>query len=110
MPPHAPICVPNQRMGHAFWACRTRGLLVTFKLLFAFAAAIAMTTSAFAADPPRPPAAQAFKIGALQAWSLRDADFGIPNDGKTFGADVGPEEVTKAVSYTHLTLPTIYSV
>ena len=67
-------------------------------LLLAFAATIAVTTSAFAADPPRPPAAQAFKIGMLQAWSLRDADFGIPNDGRTFGADVGPAEVTKVLA------------
>jgi glyoxylase-like metal-dependent hydrolase (beta-lactamase superfamily II) len=64
----------------------------------ALAAAIVVATSTFAAEPPRPPAAEAFKIGQLQAWSLRDADFGIPNDGKTFGADVGPAEVTKVLA------------
>lgn len=71
---------------------------MTFKLPLALTATIALATTVFAAEPPRPPAAVAFKIGQLQAWSLRDADFGIANDGKTFGADVGPAEVTKVLA------------
>ncbi len=74
-----------------------------FSLSLALAASLALATTALATaalavDPPNPPAAQAFKIGALQAWSLHDADFGIPNDGKTFGADVGPVEVAKVLT------------
>ena len=70
-----------------------------FSLHAALAATlVAVATTAVAAEPPRPPAAEAFRIGKLQAWSLRDADFGIPNDGKTFGADVGPAEVSKVLA------------
>ena len=32
-----------------------------------------------------PPAAAPFKIGALRAWSLHDAQFAAANDGSTFG-------------------------
>lgn len=41
-----------------------------------------------------PPAATPFRIGALTAWSLHDAQFAASNDGKTFG--VG--EPTSAVA------------
>jgi len=53
-------------------------------------AAVALTSAAFAADGfgpmPVPAAAQPFKLGALQLIALRDAQFVMPNDGKTFGS------------------------
>ena len=71
---------------------------MTFKLPVALAAILVLAAPALAADPPRPPAAVAFRIGQLQAWSLRDADFAIANDGKTFGADVDPAEVSRVLA------------
>ncbi|ESQ83203.1 hypothetical protein AEAC466_13205 [Asticcacaulis sp. AC466] len=59
---------------------------------------LAHATAALAADPAAPePAAKAFKIGTLDAVSLHDAQFTPPNDGKVFGADVGPEAVAKVL-------------
>lgn len=57
------------------------------------------TTSSHAQTGPVPTAAEArwFKLGALQLASLHDADFVAANDGKTFGVDVGPEAVAKAL-------------
>ena len=43
-------------------------------------------------------AATPFKLGALELVALRDTDFALPNNGKTFGVDVGPAEVTKVLS------------
>jgi len=71
---------------------------MTFKLPVALAAILVLAAPALAADPPRPPSAVAFRIGKLQAWSLRDADFAIANDGKTFGADVDPAEVSRVLA------------
>ena len=39
------------------------------------------------------PASQSFKLGKLQLIALRDAQFVARNDGKIFGADVGPAAV-----------------
>lgn len=36
-----------------------------------------------------------FKIGAIELVALKDNIFPAPNDGKTFGVDVGPAAVTK---------------
>lgn len=69
-----------------------------FHLPLAIAATCVFVSSALAADAPRPPAAQAFKVGALQAWALRDTDFGLLNDAKTFGVDVGAAEVGKVLA------------
>jgi glyoxylase-like metal-dependent hydrolase (beta-lactamase superfamily II) len=54
------------------------------------AAALALSSMAFADDGfgPQPvsAAAQPFKLGSLQLIALRDAQFVVPNDGKTFGS------------------------
>jgi glyoxylase-like metal-dependent hydrolase (beta-lactamase superfamily II) len=78
-----------------------------FKSPLAIAATFAFATAAFAADVPRPPAAKAFQIGALQAWTLRDADFAIANDGKTFGVDAGAVEVGKVLASNGLATTTV---
>jgi hypothetical protein len=53
-----------------------------------------------AQEAPKGPtgAATPFKLGALELVALRDADFAPPNNGMTFGADVGPAEVAKVLS------------
>lgn len=55
------------------------------------AAAVALASAAFADDAfgPKttPAAAQPFKLGSLRLIALRDAQFVIPNDGKTIGSD-----------------------
>ncbi len=54
-------------------------------------AAAALTSAAFAGDAfgpvPAPAAAQSFQLGRLQLIALRDAQFVMHNDGKTFGSD-----------------------
>src|SRR5450631_1988845 len=54
-------------------------------------AAVALTSAAFADDAfgpmAVPAAAQPFKLGPLQLIALRDAQFVMHNDGKTFGSD-----------------------
>lgn len=53
-------------------------------------AAAALTSAAFADDAFGPmavsAAARPFKLGSLQLSALRDAQFVVPNDGKTFGS------------------------
>ena len=65
--------------------------------LFAFA--LLASGVAGAGPVPAPPAAQAFKIGALSAWSLHDAQFTAPNDGKTFGVGQTPEMVSDVLRH-----------
>ncbi len=50
-----------------------------------------------AASAPQPvvPDARWFTVGALKVAALHDADLLIPNDGKTFGVDVGPAKVAE---------------
>ncbi len=60
----------------------------------------AAALSATAAAPPpgpmaSPPEARSFTLGALKLTALHDANFAAPNDGKTFGVDVGPAAVAK---------------
>src|SRR5450631_3320329 len=54
-------------------------------------AAVALTSAAFADDAfgpmAVPAAAQPFKLGPLRLIALRDAQFVMHNDGKTFGSD-----------------------
>ena len=49
--------------------------------------------AAHAAPVPAPPAAQAFRIGAVEVVALRDAGNAVANDGSVFGKDVGPAAV-----------------
>lgn len=41
-----------------------------------------------------PPAAKDFRIGALKLTALHDAQYVVPNDGKTFGLDAGVRAVS----------------
>src|SRR5579862_1070044 len=41
-----------------------------------------------------PPAERSFRIGTLKLTALHDAQYVVPNDGKTFGGDVGVPAVT----------------
>jgi glyoxylase-like metal-dependent hydrolase (beta-lactamase superfamily II) len=54
-------------------------------------AAVALTSAALADDAfgptATPAAAKSFKLGSLQLIALRDAQFVMHNDGKTFGSD-----------------------
>jgi glyoxylase-like metal-dependent hydrolase (beta-lactamase superfamily II) len=49
-----------------------------------------------------PAGAQGFKIGALQATALHDAQFVVPNDGKLFGVDSGPAAVGELLKANQL--------
>jgi glyoxylase-like metal-dependent hydrolase (beta-lactamase superfamily II) len=66
-------------------------------LIFAAAlAALGFTGGARAGEfGPQPvaPAAHAFHIGDIEAWTLADAQFVVPNDIKTFGVDADPDAV-----------------
>lgn len=44
-----------------------------------------------------PPAAHAFREGDLHFWSLSDSQIVVPNDGRVFGVDVGPDAVTEVL-------------
>jgi glyoxylase-like metal-dependent hydrolase (beta-lactamase superfamily II) len=55
--------------------------------------ALSVGQAAFAADAPQPEA-KAFKVGTLNLVALHDAQFTPANDGKVFGADVGPAAVS----------------
>jgi glyoxylase-like metal-dependent hydrolase (beta-lactamase superfamily II) len=57
-----------------------------------------MAASAASAGPvAAEPAAQVFTLGALKLIALRDAFYVAPNDGKTFGTDVGPAAVAEVL-------------
>lgn len=62
--------------------------------------ALLLTTSvsAYAVGPePAPAASTPFKVGTLSVASLADAKFVLPNDGKIFGANVGPDAVAEVL-------------
>ena len=52
---------------------------------------------AFAKPQVVEPDAQQFKVGTLEMFALRDADNVLDNDGKVFGAKVGPEAVAEVL-------------
>lgn len=52
-----------------------------------------LATPAAAVPAPAAPAAKGFTVGAVRVFALRDALNVVPNDGKTFGTDVGPQAV-----------------
>jgi glyoxylase-like metal-dependent hydrolase (beta-lactamase superfamily II) len=52
--------------------------------------------SALAEPLPTPPAAKPFKLGAFQLVALRDADYILPNDGKSF-VGVSPAAIAAAL-------------
>jgi glyoxylase-like metal-dependent hydrolase (beta-lactamase superfamily II) len=53
---------------------------------------------ALAGPAPVEPAAVSFRLGDFQLTALRDNQFVIPNDGKTFGVDVGPAAVSAVLA------------
>jgi glyoxylase-like metal-dependent hydrolase (beta-lactamase superfamily II) len=58
---------------------------------------LAVTTDAFADDISEvavTPAAHPFQLGSLELSVLHDSEIVVPNDGKTFGIDAKPGEVT----------------
>jgi glyoxylase-like metal-dependent hydrolase (beta-lactamase superfamily II) len=62
------------------------------------AAAAAMAGIAGATPVPVAPAAQSIPLGADTLTALRDAVNAVPNDGKVFGKDVGPQAVAGALA------------
>lgn len=60
---------------------------------------ITFSAAALAADSFGPasvrPAAHPFQVGALKLVALHDAQYVLPNDGKTFGVDAGVPAVTE---------------
>lgn len=72
------------------------------KSLIAVLAASTLLAGAAVAEtpaPPPPPKAEStpYKVGDLQLYALRDTVFVLPNDGKVFGLDVGPEAVAEVL-------------
>jgi glyoxylase-like metal-dependent hydrolase (beta-lactamase superfamily II) len=68
--------------------------------------AVALTSGAFADDTFGPTAvsaaAQPFKLGSLQLISLHDAQFVMPNDGKTFGSQADVATVGNLLKASNL--------
>ncbi len=44
------------------------------------------------------PDVHSFRIGALQAYALRDGQMSVPNDGQAFGAGLAPQVVSAALT------------
>jgi glyoxylase-like metal-dependent hydrolase (beta-lactamase superfamily II) len=66
------------------------------KLLASITAVTA--AAALAAPVQTGPAAERFRVGAIEVIALRDAVNAVPNDGSVFGKDVGPAAVGKALA------------
>ncbi len=62
------------------------------------AATLAAPLAAAPAPQPVAPEARWFTVGSVRVAALHDQDFLIPNDGQTFGVDVGPEAVARLLS------------
>jgi glyoxylase-like metal-dependent hydrolase (beta-lactamase superfamily II) len=54
------------------------------------------------APPPKPKDTQAFKIGELDAWAVRDGALEFPNDQKVFGSGKTPDEVNALLTAANL--------
>lgn len=67
------------------------------KSYLAFILAGALATPGTSGPAPVAPGAQAFQVGALRVSALRDELNIVPNDGKTFGTDVGPAAVSQVL-------------
>jgi glyoxylase-like metal-dependent hydrolase (beta-lactamase superfamily II) len=67
---------------------------------FAAIAAALLAAPLAAAPAPQPitPEARWFTVGSVKLAALHDGDFLIPNDGTTFGVDVGVAAVTAALA------------
>jgi glyoxylase-like metal-dependent hydrolase (beta-lactamase superfamily II) len=57
-----------------------------------------MSVAAQAAPIPVAPAAQSIPLGGLTLTALRDEVNAVPNDGKVFGKDVGPQAVARTLA------------
>lgn len=75
------------------------------KTLAVVAAACALASfaplAALAGPSPAAPAATPFHVGKLSVVSLSDAKFVLPNDGKVFGVDAGPDKVAAVLRAAH---------
>ena len=67
---------------------------ISAKLLAVTILMVAYQGLAFAQMPQQQPDAKAFKLGKLDIVALHDAQFVQPNDGKIFGLDHSPAEVS----------------
>lgn len=77
-------------------------------LLTTIIAGLLIPIAATAAGPgPAAPAATQFNVGALRVTSLADSVYVLPNDGKIFGADVGPEAVAELLKAAQAPTDTI---
>jgi glyoxylase-like metal-dependent hydrolase (beta-lactamase superfamily II) len=63
------------------------------KVAFSTVAIMLMAAPALAAPVAAPPGEEAFSVGKFQLFALRDMLNVLPNDGKIFGKDAGPEKV-----------------
>ena len=71
-------------------------------LLTIAAASLALPGALTAGPIAAPPAAEAFMVGGLKLFALRDARYVAANDGRTFGVDVGPAAVAALLSKASL--------
>jgi glyoxylase-like metal-dependent hydrolase (beta-lactamase superfamily II) len=77
-----------------------RSLVACALLTAAFVSGIsaqAAETEAKSGPVPTLPLALSMKLGAFDIYALRDADYIVLNDGKTFGIGVDPAEVQKVI-------------
>jgi glyoxylase-like metal-dependent hydrolase (beta-lactamase superfamily II) len=68
------------------------------KFAVILAAALAAPLAAAPVPQPVAPEARWFTVGSVRVAALHDQDFLIPNDGQTFGVDVGPDAVARLLS------------
>ncbi len=76
-------------------------------LLLAGTIALGAPLAAAPAPQPVAPEARWFTVGSLHVAALHDADFLVPNDGKTFGTDVGPAAVADLLKVAGVPTDTI---
>jgi glyoxylase-like metal-dependent hydrolase (beta-lactamase superfamily II) len=74
---------------------------MSLRLASALTIALFAGTAACAKPAPAAPAATGFKIGALQAYALRDMENVVPNDGSVFGIGVPTQAVAKVLADAH---------
>jgi glyoxylase-like metal-dependent hydrolase (beta-lactamase superfamily II) len=74
---------------------------MSLRLASALAVALLAGTAACAKPAPVSPAATGFKIGAFQAYALRDMDNVVPNDGSVLGVGQPIPAISKVLADAH---------
>ena len=74
---------------------------MSLRLASALAVALLAGTAACAKPAPVSPAAAGFKIGAFQAYALRDMDNVVPNDGSVLGVGQPIPAISKVLADAH---------